>query len=74
MIEKEKKEIIDKLIDAVQVEAIFVKDNEHLSMRDKLLKTDVLLDIYHFLKDYEKNVKILNRYNAEHRWDGKERD
>ena len=42
MIEKEKKEIIDKLIDAVQVEAIFVKDNEHLSMRDKLLKTDVL--------------------------------
>ena len=65
--EKEKQEIINKLFDAIQTEAVFVRENTELSSEAKLLQVDVLLDVQHFLKDYEQNVKILNEYNIRHR-------
>lgn len=69
MISKDKKEIINKVIEAIQIEATFVRESEELSLETKCDQMDVLLDVYHFLREYEKNVKILNDYDAQHRFD-----
>jgi len=68
MIDPDKKEIIDKLIDAIQCEADFIRNSDTLP-ETKVSQVDVLLDVYHFLRDYEKNVQILNEYYANHKFD-----
>ena len=68
-LDKDKKEMINKLITAIQSEATFIRENKDLSLDTQVSKMDVLLDTYHFLRDYERNVKILAKYNAEHKFD-----
>ena len=68
MLDKNKKEMIDRIINAIQSEANFIKNND-TSSEIKLSQMEVLLDVHHFLRDYEKNVKILNEYNINHRFD-----
>lgn len=63
------KEIINKIFDAIQAEATYVRENKDLSNIEKLEQVDILLDVQHFLKDYTKNVEILNKYKSDHRFD-----
>ena len=69
MISKDKKEIINKVIEAIQIEATFVRESEELSLKTKCDQMNVLLDVYHFLREYEKNVRVLNEHNAQHKFD-----
>lgn len=67
--DKAKKDMIEKVIQAVQAEGVFVRESQELSLEDQVSQMDVLLDVYHFLSDYERNVQILNKYNSDHRFD-----
>lgn len=61
-----KEQIIDKLIRALQSEGEFIRQNQDMSMQEKLSEMDVLLDTMKFLQGYDENVKILNK-ELEHR-------
>lgn len=69
MLSEHKKEMINKVVKAIQAEATFVRENKDISTDTQIDQMDVLLDVYHFLSDYERNVQILNRYNSDHRFD-----
>ena len=60
-------------------QAMYIKEDDSISTQDKCIQMDVILDLMHFLNDYDENVQVLNRYIEQKRqrekWkDGKERD
>lgn len=69
MLSEHKKEMINRVVKAIQAEATFVRENEDISTDMQIDQMDVLLDVYHFLSDYERNIQILNKYNSDHRFD-----
>lgn len=69
MLSEHKKEMINKVVKAIQAEATFVRENKDISTDTQIDQMDVLLDVYHFLSDYERNIQILNKYNSDHRFD-----
>lgn len=69
MLSEHKKEMINRVVKAIQAEATFVRENEDISTDTQIDQMDVLLDVYHFLSDYERNIQILNKYNSDHRFD-----
>lgn len=68
-LDNRKKQIIDKLIIGLQAEGKFIKQDETKTVEDKLMEIDVLLDTVKFLSNYETNVKILNNYASQHKWE-----
>lgn len=57
-----KKEVIEEIQDFVLARAKILRDSKEISNEDKLSLADVYLDIHKFLREYDKNVKILNDY------------
>ena len=60
---KAKKDMIDKITHALKDIGDQTQHDETLPLTDKFFQVDVLMDTLRFLKDYEKNVKILNQYH-----------
>lgn len=60
---KAKKDMIDKITHALKDIGDQTQNDETLPLTDKFFQVDVLMDTLRFLKDYEKNVKILNQYH-----------
>lgn len=67
-----KKEVIEEIQDFVLDRAKALRDSEKISDKDKLSLADVYLDIYKFLKEYDKNVKILNDYRLHEKFKSKD--
>lgn len=57
-----KEQIIDRLFNMLQGQGMYVREDGTLSQEDKLIQADILLDTMKFLKDYDENVQVLNRY------------
>ena len=57
-----KKEVIEEIQDFILRKAKELKNNKEISKEDKLKLADIYLDIHKFLREYDKNVKILNDY------------
>lgn len=70
--EKCKNDIINDIISAMESEGEFIYNSKTLSSSEKLVKVDVVLDVIHYLKDYDRNNRILNKYNSDHRFDARE--
>lgn len=70
-IDTDKQEMINQIIDAIEAEAEFIYNKKDLTSMQKLSKIDVLLDIKKFLKNYDRNVKILNQH-TDYRFEGRE--
>lgn len=66
--EELKRQIIDKIHDTLQELGIEVQCSSVLTPREQLTQADVLLDTMHFLRDYDENVKVLNKYWLEKKW------
>ena len=56
-----KEEIINKIIKAMEAEGEYIYNNKDMKPEDKLIQADVLIDVIKFLKDYDRNTKILNQ-------------
>ena len=54
--------IIEKIDIALQEQGTDIRDNGELTPEEKLFQMDVILDVLHFLADYEENVEVLNKY------------
>jgi len=57
-----KEEFIEKIQIALSRKMEKIRIDNNICLNDKMTQTDILLDTIKFLKDYDRNVKILNRY------------
>lgn len=65
-----KKVIIDKITEAIKDFGEQARQDETLSLEDKCLQVDVLVDTLKFLDNYDENVKVLNQhYLNKSKWD-----
>lgn len=64
-----KQSMIDEISDRIRDLGEEIRYNKDLSMEDKMTQMDILLDTIKFLKDYDENVKILNKHRIEHKWE-----
>lgn len=67
IMDEDKKAMIQKVIEAMQSEGHFIQQDKTTSNETKMSQMDVLLDVVHFLENYERNVRILSKYEYEHR-------
>ena len=63
--------IIMKLQKLLQDIGQSVQDDDTLSTEHKLMQVDVILDTMKFLKDYDINIKVLNKYWLNKKWNDK---
>lgn len=64
-----KEEMINKISRALSKEIEFVRMNPNKTTDEKIKQIDVLNDTMHFLRDYDKNIKILQNEVAKNRFD-----
>ena len=64
-----KQSMIDEISDRIRDLGEEIRYNKDLSIEDKMTQMDILLDTIKFLKDYDENVKILNKHRIEHKWE-----
>lgn len=64
-----KEEMINKISRALSKEIEFVRMNPNKTTDEKIQQIDVLNDTMHFLRDYDKNIKILQDYVAKNRFE-----
>lgn len=57
-----KEDIIKLIMIELQKLGIDVQKDKSKSLDERTVKADVLLDTMHFLKDYDENVKVLDKY------------
>lgn len=62
-----KQQIMTRLKNVLKGQAMYVREDESISDRDRLTQADVILDLMKFLKDYDENVVVLNKYWQEKR-------
>jgi len=70
-LDERKKQMINKIILGLQAEGKFLEQDTTKTSEQKLLEMNVLVDTVRFLKDYEQNIKVLNTYLSEHKWETK---
>ena len=64
-----KKEIIEKMELYISEEVKKIEDDNTLTNEQKLEAMFVLKNTYKFLKDYDKNIKILQKEVAKNRYE-----
>ena len=57
-----KQQIMTRLKNVLKGQAMYVREDESISDRDRLTQADVILDLMKFLNDYDENIEVLNRY------------
>lgn len=57
-----KEQIMKRLTNVLQGQGTIIREDTITSAEDKLTQMDVVLDVLHFLKDYDENVAVLNKY------------
>ena len=62
MKDKDTEQVILDLIKSIQSVANKVTSDTNLTREQKFIQADVVLNTLHFLKDYDKNVNILDKY------------
>ena len=62
-----KQQIMTRLNNVLKGQAMYVREDDSISDRDRLTQADVILDLMNFLNDYDKNIEVLNRYWHEKR-------
>lgn len=59
--------IISRITNALKGQAMYVKEDNSISVQDKCVQMDVVLDLMRFLDDYDENVQVLNKHIEEKR-------
>ncbi len=54
--------IIDNITEKLEEIGKQIQQDKTLSPYDKAPQIDIVLDVLHFLQDYDENVKVLNEY------------
>lgn len=57
-----KQQLMNRLFNVLRGQGTYIKEDESLSLEDRVQQMDIILDTMKFLKDYDENVKVLNKY------------
>ena len=57
-----KEAIMSRMTNVLKGQAMFVREDNTISVQDKCTQMDVILDLMRFLNDYDENVQVLNRH------------
>lgn len=69
--EEIQKQVINKICNFLELEGKKIQVDNNKSVNQKAIEVDVLLDTMHFLRDYERNIEVLqnevvkNKYEKE---------
>lgn len=69
-----KEMIMTRMTNVLKGQAMFVREDDTISIQDKCTQMDVILDLMRFLDNYDENVQILNRHIEQKRQKGKYQD
>ena len=72
--EKIRLQVINKICDFLESEGKKIQIDNNKSVNQKAIEVDVLLDTMHFLRDYNKNIKVLQNEVNKNRYKGSERE
>ncbi len=65
-----RQEVKNRLFDVLGEELEEIRKS-NIDPKSRCIQEDMILDLMHFLMDYEKNVKILNKHIQEEKFDGR---
>lgn len=65
-----RQEVKNRLFDVLGEELEEIRKS-NIDPKSRCIQEDMVLDLMHFLMDYEKNVKILNKHIQEEKFDGR---
>lgn len=69
MAKSESKEaVLQRLCNMLQGQGMFIREDTTMTSEEKLEQMDVVIDVLHFLNDYDENVKVLNEYWVKKRY------
>ena len=66
--------MLDDLLDIIREKSTVLYNDENISLEDKLEQADILLNMMRFLRDYDKNIMILNKHLREKKFQQSEID
>ena len=70
--EEIQKQIINKISDFLESEGKKIQADNNKSLNQKAIEVDVLLDTMHFLRDYKRNIEILQNEIVKNKHKGSE--
>lgn len=67
-VEKVRNVVMTRITNLLKAQGNYIRNDDLLSAKDKCIQMDVVLDLLHFLQDYEENTKVLNDYIRKKRY------
>lgn len=66
-----RKIIMKRMENLLKTQGNYIMKDEMISAKDKCVQMDVVLDVMHFLQDYDECTKILNEHRLKKRYEQK---
>ena len=60
-----KEQIMTRMSNVLKGQAMFIREDNTITDVERLEQIDVILDLMKFLKDYDENIIVLNKYCQE---------
>lgn len=57
-----KEQLIIRMFDMLKEQGMYVREDKTLTDKEKLEQADTILNIMKFLKDYDENIEVLDKY------------
>ena len=57
-----KEQLIIRMFDMLKEQGMYVREDTTLTDKEKLEQADTILNIMKFLKDYDENIEVLDKY------------
>lgn len=57
-----KEQLIIRMFDMLKEQGMYVREDKTLTDKEKLEQADIILNVMKFLKDYDENIEVLDKY------------
>ena len=57
-----KEQLIIRMFNVLKGQGMYVREDTSLTDREKLEQADIILNMMKFLKDYDENIEVLDKY------------
>ena len=57
-----KEQLMTRMFNVLKGQGMYVREDTSLTDREKLEQADIILNMMKFLKDYDENIEVLDKY------------
>ena len=57
-----KEQLMTRMFNVLKGQGMYVREDTSLTNREKLEQADIILNMMKFLKDYDENIEVLDKY------------